>query len=48
MTELFEDRKIHNQIPDGNAHAGFFVSRFKDAERKILDWEMGIGGNVDE
>ena len=48
MTELFENRKIHNQIPDGNAHAGLGVSRFKDAERKILNRKMRIGRDFDE
>ena len=48
MTELFENRKIHNQIPDGNAHARFTLSRLENTERKILNGKMRIGRDFDK
>jgi hypothetical protein len=48
MTELFENRKIHNQIPDGNAHTRFTLSRLENAEGKILNGKMRVGRDFDE
>jgi hypothetical protein len=48
MTELFENRKIDNQVPDGNAHARFTLSGLENAERKILNGKMRIGRDFDE
>ena len=43
MTELFENRKIDDEIANRDSHARLVVSRLKYAERKILQREMGIG-----
>ena len=48
MAEFFENRKIDNQIADGDPGARFASFRLKDAERKIFDGEVRIGRNVDE
>ena len=49
MSELFEHRKIDNQIADGDSHARFgSLFRLKNAEGKILDGKMRTGRDVDE
>ena len=48
MTELLENRKIDNQIADGNAHARFTFARLENAEGKILNGKMRIGCDFDE
>src|SRR6266571_8081272 len=48
MTEFFENGKIENQIADSDSHAWSATFRLKDPEGKILNWEIGIGWNVDE
>ena len=48
MAEFFENRKIDNQIPDGDSGAWFASFWLKDTKGKILDGEMRIRRNVDE
>ena len=48
MPELFEDRKIGNQIADGDAGARFASFWLKDTQWKILYGKMRIRRNVDE
>src|SRR5438046_5831023 len=48
MTELFQDRKIDNQIADRDSDARFALFRLKDAEWEILDGKMRIGWNFDK
>ena len=48
MTELFQDRKIDNQIADRDSDARVVLFRLKDAEREILDGKMRILCDLDE
>ncbi len=48
MTEVFQNRKVGNQIPEGNSCARFASLRLEDTERKILDGKMRIRRNFDE
>src|SRR6266436_5358826 len=48
MAELFEDRKVDNQIADRDSYARLTVSRLKHAERQILNRKMRIGWDFDE
>ena len=42
MADFFENRKIENQIADGNSGARFASFWLKDAEGKIVDRKMRI------
>ena len=48
MAEFFENRKVNNQIADGDCGARLASFRLKDAEGKILNGEMRIRRNIDE
>jgi hypothetical protein len=48
MPELFENREIENQLPDSNTGVRIAVTRSENSVREILNWEIGIGRNVDK
>jgi hypothetical protein len=48
MAELFEDRKVDDQIADRDSYARFAFFRFENAEGQILNGKMRIGWDFDE
>ena len=48
MPELFQDRKIGNQIADGDSGARFASFWLKNTERQVLQWKMRIRCDLDE
>ena len=48
MSQLFQDRKIDNQLTDRDSYTRFTLLGLKDAEWKILDRKMRIRCDVNK
>src|SRR5436305_3468342 len=48
MTSVLEHGKIDNVLAERDADPRRIIARFKNPERKILQWKMRIRQNVDE
>jgi hypothetical protein len=48
ISEIFQDREIDYEVANRDAGAGSTLSRLKDSEGKVFEWEMRIAWNVNE
>ena len=48
MPEFLENRKIDDQLSNRHTDACCALPRFKNSERKILNWKMRIGSDIDK